>query len=85
MMPRSIEYIIEQKRAESETIIKINNGFKISYLKRIEELKDSTVLNPSLKERNDKQILYYYDLLMDINNETFVIEKELETFKTIIK
>ena len=84
-MPRSIEYIIEQKRAESETIIKINNGFKISYLKRIEELKDSTVLNPSLKERNDKQILYYYDLLMDINNETFVIEKELETFKTIIK
>jgi len=78
MIPRTIEQIIEQRKSELNYILNGNIKYEISYLKRIEELKDSSVINPSIKERNDKQILDYNDLLIDIRNEIFVLKKEIK-------
>lgn len=78
MIPRTIEQIIEQRKSELNFILNANIKYEISYLKRIEELKDSSVINPILKERNDKQILDYTDLLDDIRNEIIILKKEIE-------
>lgn len=78
MIPRTIEQIIEQRKSELNYILNGNIKYELSYLKRIEELKDSSVINPMIKERNDKQILDYDDLLIDIRNEIIVLKKEIE-------
>ena len=78
MIPRTINQIIEQRKSELNFILNGNIKYEISYLKRIEELKDSSVINPMIKERNDKQILDYTDLLVDIRNEIIVLKKEIE-------
>jgi hypothetical protein len=78
MMPRTIEEVIKQRKAELNYILNGNINYEIAYLKRIEELKDSSVINHDIKERNDKQILDYNDLLIDIRNEIIVIKKEIE-------
>ena len=78
MIPRTINQIIEQRKSELNFILNGNIKYEISYLKSIEELKDSSVINPIFKERNDKQILDYTDLLVDIRNEIIVLKKELE-------
>ena len=78
MIPRTIEQVIEQRKSELNYILNGNIKYELSYLKRIEELKDSSVINPMIKERNDKQILDYDDLLIDIRNEIIVLKKEIE-------
>lgn len=78
MIPRTIEQVIEQRKSELNYILNGNIKYELSYLKRIEELKDSSVINPIIKERNDKQILDYNDLLIDIRNEIIVLKKEIE-------
>ena len=78
MIPRTINQIIEQRKSELNFILNGNIKYEISYLKSIEELKDSSVINPIFKERNDKQILDYTDLLVDIRNEIIVLKKEIE-------
>ena len=78
MIPRTIEQIIEQRKSELNYILNGNIKYELSYLKRIEELKDSSVINPMIKERNDKQILDYDDLLIDIRNEIIVLKKEIK-------
>ena len=78
MIPRTIEQVIEQRKSELNYILNGNIKYELLYLKRIEELNDSSVINPIIKERNDKQILDYNDLLIDIRNEIIVLKKEIE-------